>query len=552
MLALTRRAVEREEKPNMTVESGAFLGFCPAAIILRKAGLRARAGPPPRSASPGPLTAAAGSVIRAGSMRPTHRPLTVVALLLGLFLAAMEMTVVSTAMPTIVGELGGLSLYAWAFAAYMLTATVTVPIWGKLADLRGRKPVMFAGLGLFLLGSTACGAATSMTALVGFRALQGLGAGAIQPTTLTIIGDLFDLRERGRMQGLFGAVWGVSGLVGPLLGGALVHYLSWRWVFLVNLPFGLGCAAILAVAYHEKRERHEHRLDVPGALLLSGAVVAVLLAARSARAGAIAVPVAVVLVALFVWVERRAPEPVLPLDLFRDRVIAVSSATGALVGAAMIAMVTYVPLWVQAVLGATPTEAGMAIAPMAIGWPIASAVSGRLIPRTGYRVLIRSGLLLTALAGAALAVALRPGSPLVVPQVLTFLYGTGLGLANTPLLIAVQSAVPWNRRGVATASTLFSRTIGGTLSVGILGGVLAHALAAGGAPPGVAEKLLSPERTGVDPALLAGLAGTLHGGLAGVFRAIAVIAAAAFAVSLLFPRLVPHAHPPVAPPETTG
>jgi EmrB/QacA subfamily drug resistance transporter len=483
-------------------------------------------------------------------MRQTNRPLTVVALLLGMFLAAMEMTVVSTAMPTIVGELGGLHLYAWAFAAYMLAATVTVPIHGKLADLRGRKPVLLVGVALFLAGSAACGFATSMGALIAFRAIQGLGAGAIQPVSLTIVGDLFDVRERGRMQGLFGAVWGLAGLVGPLLGGVLVHTLSWRWVFWVNVPFGLGCAGVLALAYHEKPERHPHRLDVAGALLLTAAVVAALLSARSPAAAAIALPVAVIAAALFLVVERRAPEPLVPLDLFRERLIAIASITGALLGAAMIATVTYVPLWVQSVLGLSPTGAGAAIAPMAIGWPLASAISGRLIPRAGYRPLIRGGLAVTAVAGVLLAILLRPGVPLVAIQALMFCYGVGLGLANTPLLISVQSSVSWNRRGVATASTLFFRTIGGTLAVGILGGLLAHALAGAGASRELVQRMLSPERTGIDPATLASLGGALQAGMSRIFWIVAVIAVAALGAAMVFPRVaVSHARPaPQAPP----
>ncbi len=470
-------------------------------------------------------------------MRRTHRGLTVVALLLGMFLAAMEMTVVSTAMPTVVGELGGLHLYAWAFAAYMLTATVTVPIYGKLADLKGRKPVMLIGLALFLLGSSACGLAGSMGQLVAARAVQGLGAGAIQPIALTIVGDLFDVRERGRMQGIFGAVWGIAGLAGPLLGGAIIHLASWRWVFFVNVPFGLGCAAVLALAYHERPERHAHRLDVAGALLLSGAVVAALLAAESRAVALVAAPAAAVFLGLFLVVERRAAEPLLPLDLFRERILAVSSAVGALLGAAMITMVTFVPLWVQSVLGGSPTQAGAAIAPMAVGWPIASALAGRLIPRTGFRALVRSGLLLTAASGTAVALLLRPGTPLRAAQALTFAYGVGMGLANTPLIIAVQSSVPWSRRGVATASTMFFRTIGGTLAVGVLGGVLAHALARSGASPEVVERLLGPERRLLDPGLLASLSGALQGALGIVFWAVAGIAVCAFAVSLRFPRL---------------
>src|SRR5512134_3231793 len=212
----------------------------------------------------------------------------------------MEMTVVSTAMPTVVADLGGLPLYAWAFAGYMLATTVTVPIWGKLADLRGRKRVLLAGVALFLAGSFACGQAESMEALIAWRAVQGLGAGAMQPVTFTIVGDLFDVHERGRMQGLFGAVWGIAGLVGPLVGGAIVHSVGWRWIFWVNLPFGLASAAVLAVAYHEKPERHDHRLDVGGAALLAVAVVAALLAVRSRGSALVAVPVSLLATAAFV------------------------------------------------------------------------------------------------------------------------------------------------------------------------------------------------------------------------------------------------------------
>src|SRR5512133_2035689 len=470
-------------------------------------------------------------------MRVTHKPWTVVAILLAMFLAAMEMTVVSTAMPTIVGELGGLHLYAWAFAAYMLTSTVTVPIYGKIADLRGRKPVMLAGLALFLAGSFACGHADSMGELIAYRALQGLGAGAVQPIGLTIVGDLLDVEQRARMQGLFGAVWGLAGLAGPLLGGAIVHAIGWRWVFYVNLPFGVGAAIVLAWAYHERVERHAHKLDLGGAALLSATVVSALVAARSARHGLVAIPLALLFLAAFLLVERRVKEPLFPLALFAQRVIAVASASGALIGAAMISMVTFVPLWVQSVLGATPTRAGASIALMAVGWPLASAVSGRLLSRVGYRRLVRTGLGLVALAALALALALRPGVPLWAVQALTFAYGLGLGLANTPLVIAVQTSVPWNRRGVATSSTMFFRTIGGTLAVGILGGVLTSALAASGASAEVAEKLLGPERTLLAPALVAGLSSALQGAMGVVFWAVAAIAAAAFGVSLLFPRL---------------
>jgi len=465
---------------------------------------------------------------------------------MGLFLAAMEMTVVSTAMPTAVGDLGGIHLYAWVFAAYMLTATVTMPIHGKLADLYGRKPVMSAGIALFLSGSFLCGHADSMTTLILFRAIQGLGAGAVQPIAMTIVGDLYDVHQRGRIQGLLGAVWGIAGLIGPVLGGAIVHWLSWRWVFYVNIPLGLGCAAVLFFAYHETVERRDHRLDVAGAILLSLTIVLALLGTRARGEGIVFLSGAAVALVLFLSVERRAAEPLLPLDLFSQRVISDASATGALVGAAMISAVTFVPLYVQAVLSGTPYEAGSAIAPVAVGWPIASTLAGRLLPWKGYRILVRTGLAVVFCAAAGLSLLLRPGANLWAIRLIMLLYGLGLGLANTPLIIAVQSSVPWERRGVATASTLFSRTIGGTLAVGTLGSVLAAALTAGGAPTEIADKLLGPERSLLPQPLVQALSGALQGGMESIFFAVAAISLAGFAVSLLFPvvPIAPRAGPP--------
>jgi MFS family permease len=373
--------------------------------------------------------------------------------------------------------------------------------------------------------------------------VQGLGAGALQPITFTIVGDLFDVHERGRMQGLFGAVWGLAGLVGPLVGGAIVHTLGWRWIFWVNLPFGIASGAVLLSAYHERPERHEHRLDVGGAALLAVAVVAALAAARSGAAALVGVPVALVATLAFLAVERRAKEPLLPLDLFASRIISVSSVAGALMGAAMIGTVTFVPLWVQSVLGLPPTSAGKAIAPMAIGWPIASAISGRLIPRLGYRRLLFGGFGLTAAAALALALALQPSASLLTVEIATALFGAGLGLANPPLLIAVQTSVPWRRRGVATATTIFFRTIGGTLSVGLLGGALSHSLAGAGVDQAFVEKLLGPERLMLDPGAVASVASALQGAMTLVFWAGAVIAAAAFVTALAFP------HVEIAPPR---
>src|SRR5438105_7536006 len=469
----------------------------------------------------------------------TNRPLTVISLLLSLSMAAMEMTVVSAAMPTVVGDLGGIHLYSWVFTGYLLTSTVTVPLYGKLADLYGRKPVLLAGIGVFLVGSMASGLARSIGTLIAFRALQGLGAGAMQPTTLTIVGDIYNLEERAKMQGIFGAVWGVAGLVGPLLGGIIVKYLSWRWVFFINVPAGIAAAALLVIALHENVEHHRHSLDWVGAGLLTFGLTALLFGAHGGQGTAIGLPLAALSLILFFFIERRSREPVVPLDLFRQRAIGVATAAGALVGAGMISMVTYVPLYVQGVLGGSPTEAGSAITPMVIGWPIASAISGRALPRVGYRPLIRSGLAISAAAAVAVALLLRPGASLHVPQTMSALFGVGLGLANTALLIAVQTSVEWRQRGVATASTMFARTIGGTLAVGALGAVLSAALLSDGSlPPGAADRLLGPEHgAGLAPAVVRSLATSLQGGLETVFWAIAGIGIAAAITSLFFPRL---------------
>lgn len=480
----------------------------------------------------------------------TNRPLTVVALLLSLSMAAMEMTVVSTAMPTVVGDLGGIHLYSWVFTAYLLTSTVTMPLYGKLADLYGRKPVLLAGIAVFLAGSMASGLAHSIGALIAFRALQGLGAGAMQPVTLTIVGDIYNLEERSRMQGVFGAVWGVAGLIGPLLGGVIVRYLSWRWVFFINVPAGIAAAALLVLALHEQVEPRRHSLDWAGAGFLMLGLVALLAGTHGGRASAIGLPAAAFLLVLFYAVERQAKEPVLPLGLFRQPVMAVSTLLGALVGAGMISMVTYVPLYVQGVLGASPTAAGSAITPMVIGWPIASAIAGRSLPRVGFRPLIRGGLVVSALAAAALAFFLRPGASIHVAQVATALFGVGLGFANTSLLIAVQTSVEWRQRGIATASTMFARTIGGTLAVGALGGILAATLLSDASvPAGAADQLLGPAHgTGLDPTVLRALTASLQSGLGMVFWVIAGIAAGAAVASLAFPHL-PVVSQPTGPAQ---
>jgi MFS family permease len=323
--------------------------------------------------------------------RRTNRALTVVGLILALAMGALEGTVVSTAMPTVIGDLGGIHYYAWVTGAYLLASSVTVPIYGKLADIYGRKPILLFGIAMFLFGSAASGAATSMGQLIVFRAIQGLGAGSMQPMAITVVGDIFDLEERAKMQGVFGAAWGIFGLTGPMIGGLLVHHLSWRWVFYINLPFGLAGIALIVTQLHERVEKKVHTLDFMGAGLLAGAVVALLLAASrlGAQTTILCGAIAVALLVGFFAVERVAKEPVVPLPLFARPVMAVSSLTGAVIGGAMIATLTYVPLFVQGVLHGTPTQAGTAITPMVIN---ASLMADASIPEdAASRVLSREG-----------------------------------------------------------------------------------------------------------------------------------------------------------------
>jgi EmrB/QacA subfamily drug resistance transporter len=452
-------------------------------------------------------------------------------------MAAMEMTVVSTAMPTVVAELGGALHYAWVFTAYMLTSTVTVPIYGKLADLHGRKPWMLVAMALFLGGSMASGQARTMTQLIAFRAIQGVGAGGMQPLALTIIGDIFDIEERAKMQGLFSAVWAIAGLAGPLLGGVIVAALSWRWVFYVNVPFGVASALVLSYSLVEDVERRAHRLDFAGAGVLGAAVVALLLGTDGVIPFVL-LPASALCAIAFVMIERRAAEPILPLALFAQRALAISSALSAAAGAAMIGLVTFVPLYAQGVLGATPTEAGATIAPMAIGWPIASAVSGRLITKLGFRTLVRVGMAGVGAAAIALALLIGHGATQMELRVASAAFGVGMGLSNTALVIAVQTSVGFAQRGVATASTMFFRNIGGTVGIGVMGVVLARALLGSGAASAeLVSRILGPDRRTVAPAVLQAIAGDLSRGLLMVAWIIAGLAVAAAVTSLAFPHI---------------
>ena len=410
---------------------------------------------------------------------------------------------------------------------------------------------------LFLLGTGLSGTAHSIDQLIFFRALQGLGAGGVQPIAITIVGDIYSLEERGRMQGVFSGVWGIASLIGPALGGVITDLLSWRWVFYLNLPVGIVSALLLKLYLTEQATRREHRLDIAGTVLLTLSVTGLLLAVlEGGEALGLTSPVTLAGIALslagmllFLRQEARAPEPMLPLDLFRDPVIAYASLGSTALGTLLLAATAYVPMFAQGVLGGSATEAGMTLATMSLGWPIASTIAGRLLLRVDYRRLAVFGGI-TSTVGAVLLALLGARSSALTLSLVMGLTGFGLGFMATPYLVAVQNAVPWGRRGVATSSVQFFRTIGGAIAVAIFGAVLNAALAPALAPGMNANAALEPAlRARLAPGQLSLLVGALDTGLHRIFLGFVVIAVGGLVASWFFPGGGAAA---LAHPETRG
>ena len=406
----------------------------------------------------------------------TKRPFVVAAVMASTFMIAIEATIVSTAMPQIAGQLGDLHLYAWVFSAFLLTQTTTTVIFGKLADLYGRKPVLLAGISVFLAGSALCGFAWSMPSLIAFRLIQGVGAGAIQPVSLTVIGDLYPAAERGRVQGFLASVWGISSVVGPLAGGLIIQHASWAWVFWINLPVGLLAMAGFVMFLHEGVARAPHSIDVAGAALFSGAVAALMIGITQAgqsdaNGTGIAALVCAVCAILFVWQERRARDPMVAFSLWARRPIATANAATLLSGMTIIGLTTFVPLYVQGVLERSALVAGFALTAMVMGWPIGATVAARNFARYGLRRTLLFGAVLLP-AGASAFVLLRPGMSPMVAGAGSLVMGLGMGFLSTSAIVIIQDCVGWAERGSATASNIFSRNLGSTLGATLLGGVL--------------------------------------------------------------------------------
>jgi EmrB/QacA subfamily drug resistance transporter len=439
-----------------------------------------------------------------------------------------------------VGQLGGFTYYSWVFSAFLLAQATTTVIYGKLADLFGRKPTLIAGIVLLLLGSLLCGFAWSMTSLVAFRLLQGLGAGAIYPITATIIGDLYKLEERGRAQGMMASVWAISGVLGPLAGGLIVDHLSWAWIFWLNVPIGVLTIIGLALFLSEAVETHRARIDYLGALLFSISIGSLLVLLTQTDAD---IWKLVALAALFfgtgAWFlihERRTPEPIVSIELWARRLIATSNAATLLAGMALIGLTTVLPIYVQGVLGRSPVVAGFTLTALIIGWPLSVILSGRLYRAFGIRRTLRVGSILFPL-GAAFLLFLGPqGSPTLAAAG-AFLMGCGMGLLSITSIALVQDSVEWSKRGSATASLIFARSLGNTIGATAVGTLLNHGIAHFSSGPLAASlhELLN------QPAGLAQLSGNptfkliFHEALRWSFVGVVVLAILTFIATWLIP-----------------
>ncbi|MER5774630.1 MFS transporter [Streptomyces sp. NPDC002039] len=406
------------------------------------------------------------------------------ALLLGLLIAALDQTIVSTALPTIVSELGGMEHLSWVVTAYMLASTAATPLWGKLGDQYGRKRLFQYAIVIFLVGSALCGIAQDMAQLIGFRALQGLGGGGLMVLSMAIVGDIVPPRERGKYQGLFGAVFGATSVLGPLLGGLFVDQLTWRWVFYINIPIGLVALAVIAAALHIPVRSTKHTIDYLGTFLIASVATCLVLVASlggttwawgSAQIIGLAVLGAVLLVA-FVLVERRAAEPVLPLKLFAIRTFTLCSVISFVIGFAMFGAMVYLPTFLQVVRGVSPTMSGVHMLPMVFGLLIASTVSGQIVSRTGrWKVFPIAGTGVTAI-GLLLLHQLQRTSSDWEMGIYFFVFGTGLGLVMQVLVLVVQNAVSYEDLGVATSGATFFRSIGASFGVAIFGTIFTNRL----------------------------------------------------------------------------
>jgi MFS family permease len=473
----------------------------------------------------------------------TNRPLVLASVMAAMFMIAIEATIVSTAMPQIAAQLGDIHLYAWVFSAFLLTQTATTVIFGKLSDLYGRRPVMLVGIAVFLVGSALCGFATTIPMLIVFRLVQGVGAGAIQPIGITVVGDLYTVQERGKIQGYLASVWGISSVLGPLAGALIVQHVSWSWIFWINLPIGALAAAGFVLFLHEEVEHRSRAIDVAGATLFTVAIASLMLAltevGTSGPATLWAGLVFVVALALFVLQERRAADPMLDARLWAQRPILTSNAATLLSGMAVIGLTAFLPMFVQGVMGQSSLVAGFTLTTMVFGWPIGATLAARNFVRFGLKPTLLFGASLLPLGAVAFLVLGASSSP-VLAGVGSVVMGFGMGFLSTACIVIIQDSVAWAQRGAATSSNIFARQLGQTLGATVFGAVLNYGLVhpSGGRTAVSSDQLQrlleSPDSLAASvDAVRAALGHSLHA----TFWSIFAVAVLTLLLSLLVPRV---------------
>ena len=474
--------------------------------------------------------------------------------MMAIVLTATEGSIVATAMPTIVADLGGFHLFSWAFAAFLLTQAVSIPIYGRLADLYGRKPVFFAGTSLFLAASLLCGLAWEIKSFIIFRALQGVGAGAIQPIATTIVGDIYTPAERARVQGYLSGVFGIAAIFGPPLGAFLVDRVGWPFIFWINLPIGAASFAMLSRFLPERRQTRRHRIDYAGSALLSlgaGALMLVLIEAQSLGRATIIVLTAVGALALIALAanEKRAAEPLFPASLWRNRVMALGNLGGFTTGALIMAVSGYLPTYVQGAMGGSVLAAGLVLGASSISWALASFAAGRLMVRTSYRLVAVIGGL-SLVTGSLLLATLDPGRGFSWAATGSFVIGIGMGFCNTAFVVSIQASVGWSERGVATSSYMFMRIVGQSVGAAVFGAVLNFGLSRHAPQAGdLINRLLDP---GLRHSLGSAELVQLSDAIASSLHLVYILAGLAALITLALACALPAALSPTRPPRRSG
>jgi EmrB/QacA subfamily drug resistance transporter len=482
------------------------------------------------------------------------RGLVLAATMMAIVLTATEGSIVATAMPTIVADLGGFHLFSWAFATFLLTQAVSIPIYGRLADLYGRKPVFFAGTSLFLAASLLCGLAWGIKSFIFFRALQGVGAGAIQPIATTIVGDIYTPAERARVQGYLSGVFGIAAIFGPPLGAFLVERVGWPFIFWINLPIGAASFAMLSRFLPERRQTRRHRIDYAGSALLSlgaGALMLVLIEAQSLGRATIIVLTAVGALALIALAanEKRAAEPLFPASLWRNRVMALGNLGGFTTGALIMAVSGYLPTYVQGAMGGSVLAAGLVLGASSISWALASFAAGRLMVRTSYRLVAVIGGL-SLVTGSLLLATLDPGRGFSWAATGSFVIGIGMGFCNTAFVVSIQASVGWSERGVATSSYMFMRIVGQSVGAAVFGAVLNFGLSRHAPQAGdLINRLLDP---GLRHSLGSAELVQLSDAIASSLHLVYILAGLAALITLALACALPAALSPTRPPRRSG